>query len=65
MVTEIFTFGKQPFQDWKNGKVCYHFGHAEYQDVVLRRDHSTAEWRCVYASIVRLKLLGSFITNTT
>ena len=32
MVTEIFTFGKQPYQDWKNGKVIiifYHFGHAE------------------------------------
>ena len=32
VVTEIFTFGKQPYQDWKNGKVkiiSFHFGHAE------------------------------------
>ena len=32
MVTEIFTFGKQPYQDWKNEKVIiisYHFRNAE------------------------------------
>ena len=36
VVTEVFTFGKQPYQDWKNGKVImisYHFGRADCHGV--------------------------------